>query len=395
MNRLVSLLIFFFTCASLANGTESHDDSEVIKDFQRSMMTALAEVHKSQVELFRQVTLQDLEKLAEATGIVVIDEPLTVIVDGVQEISVAVNQPEQPRIIVNRARWTAISEPRLKQAIALHWLLSQMNLESAGFYPHSGPYLKPYGISEGAISTGIIVLAADQISKEGTIYQTSKCSETAVMVDRKTKVKYVVESDKVEGLVTWQQDGELFDFSFGGIEPNLTSPRNYIMTTRTTETKDPVGRVVQIKGHRKLQSVVNGKISSLDSPLETEIEYINDEESISKTVAEGIPSSTRVTRRKLEDGQQLDVQQMTGFEGIMIVESQVKTCVSKRRTFEEIKSYYRTEMIRAIELFEKKIADVNAAVRAEKDCQVSGADCSPQSKNLTAARQTRDENWKN
>jgi len=62
-----------------------------------------------------------------------------------------VNDRSEQTILVNRLRWKAISDKRVKAGIVLHEILSLAGLEETGFYPISSRYVIALGASSEAI----------------------------------------------------------------------------------------------------------------------------------------------------------------------------------------------------------------------------------------------------
>lgn len=379
-------------------GTEGHGGDEMGLDVQRSMAIAVGEIHQADVELFKKITRKELEELIMVAKIVIVDQNLPVLIDGVQQASVATNDPATKIIYVHRQRWKEISESRLKQAIALHELLSLVKLEDTGFYPYSGPYLIRFGLNQEAIATGVVA-NTQQTSPGGAKFQTAKCSETTMVIERATQKRYVIEADKVEGSITWAHDGEGFDFSFGGIEFDAVSNRSYLMMTRFREENDSLGRLARLHGTRQLETFVDSKFLSSEGAVDSRYEYLNSEESIGTSYKDGQATSftTRVISRRLQDGQKLNIQQVQNIDNpndMFIVESQVRTCTSRDRNFAEASTFYPAAILKVAQNFDTLIAQVTSLVNTQAGCLEKNLACEKVSSELNQARARRDLAWK-
>lgn len=68
----------------------------------------------------------------------------------VQE-SIAINRPSSMTILLNRYRWQAEKDLRLKGGIALHEVVSLAGLETTGFYPISSRYIDQLGLDSQSL----------------------------------------------------------------------------------------------------------------------------------------------------------------------------------------------------------------------------------------------------
>jgi hypothetical protein len=91
---------------------------------------------------FSKINAADLKSLAGKMVVTVSDEPLFVQTpDGRTQKSIAVNQPKERSVQIDRNRWLLLKSEFQRRAIALHELLSLKGLESTGRYPISSRYL--------------------------------------------------------------------------------------------------------------------------------------------------------------------------------------------------------------------------------------------------------------
>jgi hypothetical protein len=129
---------------------ETGGGDEVGLDFQRAFSVAVKSVQEG--KLAGPFTAEDLLQTARDSRILVVDDTLLVTLDGSIQNSIAVNEPAKGLIRINRARWNLLKDERLKEAVALHEVLSLRRIESTGDYSYSARYLEVYGLSPWLIS---------------------------------------------------------------------------------------------------------------------------------------------------------------------------------------------------------------------------------------------------
>lgn len=164
MNKSIVILLIFLGSVSYASAAKVASKAglghalrgsegvgggdEVGLEFQKTLQDVVAEVQVHMPQLFKKLEQNGFLNLAAKVKVVIADEGLNVGYLAYIQDSVAANLPEVATILVNRQRWLAISDYKLKKAIALHELLSLAKLESTGSYPLSSKYLANQGLSE-------------------------------------------------------------------------------------------------------------------------------------------------------------------------------------------------------------------------------------------------------
>jgi hypothetical protein len=153
MKQALLLAILSFACLP-AFGREGvtvrggGDDTAF--EFTNAFHAAMNEIAKSFPDLAGLVAPAAPEELLPKVNIFVEEQPLLVPAgEGTQE-SVAVNEPATARIWVNRARWRNVGHTRIREAIALHEVLSLAGLEGTGRYPVSAAYLAKFNLRNDA-----------------------------------------------------------------------------------------------------------------------------------------------------------------------------------------------------------------------------------------------------
>lgn len=126
--------------AIIVDSKDRGGGDEVGLDFLASTQRILEKKssHEKIASLLKKIPLQDL---MEKTKVLVTDLDLVVAMDGVLQKSIAINDPSTFTIQINRKRWNNLKDDSIKEAIALHELLSLIRIESTGDYPISGMYL--------------------------------------------------------------------------------------------------------------------------------------------------------------------------------------------------------------------------------------------------------------
>jgi hypothetical protein len=219
-NLFVLFLLTSGFCTSAFAWKETGGGDEVALDFQRSFATALRAVQEGKIGgIF---TANQLLEVSQKTKIMVVEERLTVESGGIQQDSIAVNDPASAQIRINRARWNGLKDGHLKEAVALHEMLSLLRIERTGYYEYSAKYLESLGLSPWTISGGEGSRAADP--KERTLtcqldYSdgVSDWQRQEISVKSKDNGKQMIRSMEARGGFT-TKDGRF------GIEARGTSP---------------------------------------------------------------------------------------------------------------------------------------------------------------------------
>ncbi len=143
----MAVILFILVLKSLPahSGQERGGGSIVALEFKNYFTTAYGNLSQKMPELFKKVSSADLQAVMDETLVLVVDSELEVIRDGVKQKSVAVNDRGRRLILVNGARWQAVTNSHLREAIALHEVLSLAGLESTGDYSLSSAYLEFFG----------------------------------------------------------------------------------------------------------------------------------------------------------------------------------------------------------------------------------------------------------
>ncbi len=154
------------THAFLEEGTRGGGDN-VALEFQQALISAIQE-SKSDPQLNKFFTENNIIGTASRAKIVVVDDALDIKVKDLIQNSVAVNIPAEQKILINRQRWTEVQERRIRNAIALHEVLSLKKIEQTGFYPYSSKYLALVGSSVNSFTTALEVNRLEQLRATST-----------------------------------------------------------------------------------------------------------------------------------------------------------------------------------------------------------------------------------
>lgn len=151
----MKLLLSVLSLASLFSADafawkETGGGDELGLEFQRAFASALQRIENREVAL--EVDLAKLKRASSRAKVISADQPLLVSIGDEVQDSVAINEPATGLVRVQRARWKAISDPRVQEAIALHEMLSLAKLEATGIYTYSAAFLKQLGLSPWLVS---------------------------------------------------------------------------------------------------------------------------------------------------------------------------------------------------------------------------------------------------
>lgn len=174
MIRLFSLIVLSIFSLSVSAGGVSFrgGGDDIALEFTNALNEAIRQIQQKHPEIAEQLQGLDLESLSKKATIFIEDKKLFVTIgEGdktSEQESVAVNEPLSNSIWINRKRWNKVKQPRIRESIALHEVLSLAGLEGTGRYPVSAMYLAKYRIKNDPI---VIVTGRDpsmpemQISK--------------------------------------------------------------------------------------------------------------------------------------------------------------------------------------------------------------------------------------
>ena len=185
-------------------------------DFKSNILEAL-KTAKSLPEIKDLFDAEAIEKKITSGKIKVIvtDEPVYIIIDKIKQPSTASNDPDRGNIVVNEDRWEKIPYERVRQALALHEVLSVEKIEKSAVYHISSRYLNHFGYSLSDLSKNWanisrIVSCDDKddrhfsvIQDDDDIYQVNLRSTTAPMLDGDPIGRSVRELAKTVGLDRW------------------------------------------------------------------------------------------------------------------------------------------------------------------------------------------------
>lgn len=158
----ICLMIQFDASAKVLRGNEgAHGGDEVAADFSQSFVRALDNLRQQQPKIYKTLVKRNLESLLNETHIMVVERLLRVTVGSTEQDSVAINYPKDKIVLINRARWSRIHNRHLKEAIALHELLSIRGLEKSGRYGISARYLEMFNLKTSSLLTGVVNLGDD------------------------------------------------------------------------------------------------------------------------------------------------------------------------------------------------------------------------------------------
>lgn len=146
MKILIIIFLMVFTQLAVAQiDRKGNGGNEVALDFLRSAKRVLA-IYGGELKTFAQLKNKNLGETLEKTKLLVSSTPLTVELRGINQEVTAVNFKRPSTILINEKRWLKIKEDAVKEALALHELLSLVGVERTGVYFISKNYLVKNGI---------------------------------------------------------------------------------------------------------------------------------------------------------------------------------------------------------------------------------------------------------
>lgn len=187
----ITLFLFTSTLAYGAKGTEGGGGGDdVALEFQQAFAKMIAKSKINSEDLYDLINRESLTSVAEKAQIIVIDKDIPVEVQGLIQNSIAYNDPETNRILINRERWSKIKQAEIREAIALHEIASLARLESTGIYPLSTKYLLAVGGKKDEFITHLtvdqlkqMIVENPEMSKQAIIQKLYKQSQVASVED--------------------------------------------------------------------------------------------------------------------------------------------------------------------------------------------------------------------
>lgn len=149
--RIIFCVAAFVFCSGLRFGQDRGGGDDVGMEFLAIAQTTLSDLQKNQNFLYEQIKAKNLDWILANMRVMTVDTSLKITVGTITQDSVAVNDRKEQTILVNRQRWLAIRDVRIKAGIVLHEILSLAGLEETGFYPISSRYVTVLGISSDDI----------------------------------------------------------------------------------------------------------------------------------------------------------------------------------------------------------------------------------------------------
>ncbi len=126
-------------------GVNGGGGDEIALDFHQAFYRSLTKASNMPKEFYDKLMLEKLDDLVNEVSIFITDDEIPVVAQNLIQNSVAYNEPSTKQVLINRNRWTAIQNTEVKEAIALHEILSLKQLERTGYYPYSAKYLSLSG----------------------------------------------------------------------------------------------------------------------------------------------------------------------------------------------------------------------------------------------------------
>ena len=162
------LIIYLTLLSSITWGGErvGNGGDDIGLNFFKLFSTALSNIKNELPDVYSNIYSANLKDVSQKIKVVVVDEILDVRYKDIIQNSVATNIPSEKTIYVNRKRWNAIFDENLKEAIALHEVLSLYGIEQSGFYPISSKYLDIKNISKSNFKSNIYIDRFKQLKVE-------------------------------------------------------------------------------------------------------------------------------------------------------------------------------------------------------------------------------------
>lgn len=122
-----------------SDGTRGGGD-DVGVEFSATARLVLDEIKSKYASEFPELNLNEVEKTINRAKFMVSEHPLSVLLEKFEQQSVAVNDPGNQTITINRSRWKELRDDLTRRTVAFHEVLGLMGLEGTGTYTLSARY---------------------------------------------------------------------------------------------------------------------------------------------------------------------------------------------------------------------------------------------------------------
>ncbi|RZA09912.1 MAG: hypothetical protein EOP11_00115 [Proteobacteria bacterium] len=151
--KYILLIIFSLTSASAFSRegvTVRGGGDETALEFTNAFHAAVQEIEKRGGPLRAEIETSELAALLPKVSFFVEDRPILLATAGGTVEAVAVSAPASLTIKLNRARWRQVAHTRIREAIALHEILTLAGSEGPGRYQISAAYLAWFKVRNDA-----------------------------------------------------------------------------------------------------------------------------------------------------------------------------------------------------------------------------------------------------
>jgi hypothetical protein len=205
---------------SVIRGNEgAYGGDEVGLEFKSLAILGFEEIRRDHDDLVKYFSPMDALKMVDAAQVLAVDDNLQLEVNGVLQQVVMVNFPKEKKILINLKRWKATGSKKVKQALAIHEILSLMHIEKTGFYPVSsrffgvGPELLNLGSCNFARSTEALngVITSDievkaKASVSAVIYYINAKSNWALLYLRNFAASLGIKDGDIDSVIYSQKN---------------------------------------------------------------------------------------------------------------------------------------------------------------------------------------------
>ena len=392
------VLITFSFSSALAEGFSVRGGGdEAGLEFTNAYSFALEEIHKNYPDLAAKLAAYQLDGILDEVKIFVDDKPLHVDAGDGQQESVAVNEPATMRIWINRLRWNATTHPRIRQAIALHEVLSLRGVEGTGRYGISGAYLAKFNLRNDSI---VFILGQDP-SLPNWKSRSMSCERR--MKARNVETGRILERSDYSLYVQaeWQILDKIYSLQFvfaterSGNWPVAINAPSLIQRVQAMDKKTPEGKVWKLGGRALFNTGVSYSETEMPATPRFE-EKLSDGRTLISEWKNGkkgkklsafsesnLPDGS--LRRVVEDLNLVYVKPVQQLEGI-------EDCVIKTLPSGEWLALSNSPEIGVeIEKLNARAMNLYDASRAHKGCQ--SGDCSKEKEFLDLRHKQFDQAW--
>ena len=259
MKILVLLSLLVGMPAFALNGPiTSGGGDDVALEFAQAFDKAFNEIKANDPDLYNQIAAANLPDLLKSAQILVVNQPLKVTYNTLEQESVATNTPASKWIAINRFRWQQIHQAHIREAVALHEVASLAGLESTAHYPISSGYLAKMSLSSDPV---VILSGVDPKVDSSLVTTRASCTDDTASMNVKTKQILKAHQESLQTSGDWTVNGKIYSLAYMFQQTKTGSnPLPEFISMVRTQTQQNGGVLVHSTSQALMLTPASGKV---------------------------------------------------------------------------------------------------------------------------------------